>query len=365
MFSIGLDVHQNSTAVCQLDSNGRRTRERVIRGGFAAVAEQLRAIDKPFDVCFEASCGYGTLYDLLKPMAHRVVVAHPAELKLIFRSKHKNDRNDARKIAKLLHMGEVPEVHVPSIHVRAWRGLIEHRSRLVDKGTRCKNALRAQLRGLGIKAPQRKSLWSKKGLAWLESQNLPTPLDRIKRSSLVAELATLTRQIAIVEKELNAIADKDWRVRLLRTIPGVGPRTAEAIAAYIDKPGRFGHIKSIGKYFGMVPSQDSSAGSNRLGHITRAGPATVRKMITQAAWQAVRRSPRMKAFFERLGGGQKQRKTIALVAVGHKLLRIALAMLKSKSPWREEPALPIDAAGSALTSEGGAALPASASANCI
>src|SRR5262245_21676809 len=146
MLSIGLDVHQNSTALCQLDASGKRVKERVIRGGFHAVAAELGKVRTPFRACFEASCGYGTLYDLLAalPRARAVQVAHPAELKMIFRSKHKNDRADARKLAKLLFMDEVPAVHVPAVEVRAWRGAIEHRRRLVDKRTRVKNAPRAQ-----------------------------------------------------------------------------------------------------------------------------------------------------------------------------------------------------------------------------
>lgn len=350
MLSIGLDVHQNSTALCELDANGRLSRERVIRGGFDAVAEELGSITEPFKVCFEASCGYGTLHDLLAPMAAEVQVAHPTELKLIFRSKHKNDRNDARKIARLLHMDAVPRVHVPGIEVRAWRGLIEHRRRLVDKRTRVKNALRAQLRGLGIKGPRRHALWSAVGMRWLAMQELPTGLDRLKRSSLLAELEVLNAQVKIVEKELDRIGACDGRVKLLRTIPGVGPRTAEAVVAYIDDPSRFRSIKAVGKYFGVVPMQDASAGRNRLGHITREGPATVRKMITQSAWRAVICSPRMKAFYEKVRCGQKQRTGTALVATGHKLLRIMLSMLRSGEAWREEDA-PV-AASAAASADG-------------
>lgn len=65
-----------------------------------------------------------------------------------------------------------------------------------------------------------------------------------------------------------------------------------------------------------------------------------KEMITQAAWQAVRRSPRMKAVYERVKPGQKQRKAAALVATAHKMLRIMLAMLKSRQEWREGPDLP-------------------------
>src|SRR5262249_22126901 len=54
-----------------------------------------------FEVCYEASCGYGHFHDLLRPLAARVLVAHPGQLRLIFRSKNKNDRHDAERLAKL------------------------------------------------------------------------------------------------------------------------------------------------------------------------------------------------------------------------------------------------------------------------
>jgi transposase len=371
MLSIGLDVHQNSTALCRLDANGKRVHERVIRGGFHEVHAELKKITHPFKVAFEASCGYGTLHDLLDGlhMVQEVQVAHPAQLKLICRSKNKNDRGDARKIATLLYMDELPRVHVPSIDGRAWRGFIEHRRRLVDKRTRVKNALRALLRSLGIKGPSRHGLWFKKGLQWLEGLELPTALDRLKRASLLAELRLLDQEVKNAERELDQIAAKDWRVALLRSIPGVGPRTAEAVAAYIDKPERFSSIKSIGKYFGVIPMQDASAGRNRLGHITREGPATVRKLIVQAAWQAIRQSVRLETFYLKKRDGQKQRTGIALIATAHKMLRIMLAMLRNKEAWRQDqkPAKKPrkTAEKTEKASRAAAVLPAVASTDCI
>ncbi len=94
-----------------------------------------------------------------------------------------------------------------------------------------------------------------------------------------------------LEKDLDARARTHPGVHLLRTIPGVGPRTAEAVMAYIDDPDRFARSKQVGAYFGLVPSQDRSANVSRLGHITREGPSTVRKLLTEAAWQGIRRCP--------------------------------------------------------------------------
>ena len=104
--------------------------------------------------------------------------------------------------------------------------------------------------------------------------------------------------------------------------------------AYIDDPQRFGSMKSVASYFGLVPCQDQSAQKNRLGHITRQGPATVRKLLTEAAWQGIRHSPEIRAYFERIRQNNPERKKIALVATAHYLLRVMLAMLRTGEVWR-------------------------------
>jgi transposase len=87
---------------------------------------------------------------VLRPLAARVTVAHPGQLRLIFRSMNKNDRNDAERLEKLLYLGETPTVHVPAPEVRAWRELVNRRSQPIAKRTRAKNAVRALLRGAGV-----------------------------------------------------------------------------------------------------------------------------------------------------------------------------------------------------------------------
>jgi len=81
-------------------------------------------------------------------------------------------------------------------------------------------------------------------------------------------------------------------------------------------------------YFGLVPS-------NRLGHITKQGPATARKYLVEAAWQATLRSPTVRAYYQRILNDQPERRKIALVATAHYLLRCMHAMLRSGEVWRE------------------------------
>jgi transposase len=334
-YFVGLDVHWTHTSICILDAYGKKVKRLTLRGPWSSVIDELRKLRGRLFVCYEASCGYGYLYGLLGKVAQRVVVAHPGQLRLIFRSKRKNDRVDAEKLAKLLFLGEVPTVYVPSQDVRAWRQLIEYRIRLVNKRTRAKNSCRALLRSLGIRAPRGFGLWTRKGMRWLRSVELPDAMHALRRDMLVEEIGMFNQQIRRAEAELKRFSRGNPAMGLLRTIPGVGLRTAETVVAYLDDPNRFRRNKSVGAYLGLVPSQDQSGNANRLGHITREGPASVRRMLCEAAWQAIRRSPTTRRYFERIEQGNRDRKKIALVATAHYLARVMLAMLRTGEAWRE------------------------------
>jgi transposase len=337
MLHVGLDIHSARISICVLNETGQVVHRSRVRG-LEEMLRTLAGLPDRFEVCFEASCGYGHYHDLLRPLAARVLVAHPGRLRLIFRSRDKNDRNDAERLAKLLYLGETPTVHVPSAEVRTWRELINCRGQVIAKRTRAKNTLRALLRGAGVSPPKRPGLWTKAGLRWLRRLDLPAASQQLRRDLLLEEIEALTSQVRRIERELNRQARRAPAVEQLRTIPGVGARTAEAVAAFVDDPHRFRTAKAVGRYFGLVPCQDQSGERNRLGHITREGAPAVRRLLAEAAWQARRRSPTVRAYFERVRGGDPQRQKIALVATAHYLARVMWAMLRRGTTWQESPA---------------------------
>lgn len=337
MLTIGLDTHLRTSTLCILNEHGQQIKMRTIQGHWQKTVEFLGDLDQRFKIVFEASCGYGPLHDAIAALkkARQVVVAHPGRLRLIFRSKRKNDRVDAQKLAKLLYLDEVPTAYVPGVNTRDWRELIETRGRTIDKRTRSKCGLRSLLRSHGIAVPHDyRNLWTKRGRVWLAEIELPRLTAAMRREVLLCELDQYNVSVKKLTALLDKIAEAHRGVKLLRTIPGVGPRTAEAVCAYVDDPHRFARINQVGAYFGLIPSQDSSASVNHLGRITREGPATVRKLLVEAAWQVIRNDDSMRAFFDRLVGGKKERRKIALVAVAHKLVRCMLAMLRSGEEWR-------------------------------
>jgi transposase len=336
MYYVGLDVHQRTSTYCILNGNGKVVKRKTVAGPWQRVVGELGKDRKRFramSICFEASCGYGPLYDGLASFAKRVIMAHPGQLRLIFRSKRKNDRIDAKKLATLLYLDQVPPSHVPSENVRHWRQLIEFRRRMVDKQTATKNQIRALLRSVGIAAV--KGLWTCKGLAWLEGLPWSSALLQTNCDMLLESYHVAIRQIRTVTKQLDQVGRRHPGVTLLQTIPGVGPRTAETIVAYIDRIERFARTGQVGAYFGLTPSQDSSAGINRLGHITKQGPGTARKYLVEAAWQAIRRCPAARERYQRICKDRRDRRKTALVATAHWLLRCMVAMLRTGEPWRD------------------------------
>lgn len=322
MLTVGLDVHLSKSRYCILDAHGKVLKEREVIGSYEKLLEHLGRITEPFRLCYEASTGYGPLYERISrlPGASQVQVAHPGQLRLIFKSKGKNDRADARKLASLMFLDQVPQVHVPRQDVRSWRMMINWRQKFIGKRTAARNQFRTLLKNNGIIPLKGTKLWSARGLEWILTQKLPGDSEELCREMLLEDLREIHQKIRKVEGVLNKIAQKHPGVKLLRTIPGIGPRTAEAFMAYVDNPVRFKSSSQAGVYFGLVPMQDASADKNRLGHITREGPAVVRKLLTEASWQAIRKSPAVKARFERITHGMAARRKIGLVAISRWLV---------------------------------------------
>ncbi|HEX3358961.1 MAG TPA: IS110 family transposase [Tepidisphaeraceae bacterium] len=339
MYTVGLDVGQNCSSVEILDEHGKHFKHLEIKDRWEGVVRQIQKhTPTPFKVCFEASCGYGPLHDRLSTMASGVQVAHPGHLRLIFRSKKKHNRVDAQKLAKLLFLDEVPRAYVPPAEVRSWRAMIEHRQKLLQTRVSIKRPasgfpVRSLLKGLGIHAERR--LWTKKGMSWLKALDLPES-EALRRDIMVVELQDVNKLIGRVQKHLKKVSDRQPAVALLMTIPGVGIRTAETFVAYVHDIRRFTRIKCVGSYFGLIPCQDASGNVNRLGHITKEGPSTVRKMLTEAAWQGIRRSPTIRGFYQQVKRDDPKRNKIALIATAHYLTRVMAAMLRSGECWREK-----------------------------
>ena len=218
-------------------------------------------------------------------------------------------------------------MHLPPPELSNWRGLINERRQLLTKRTRAKIQIRSLLRTRVLRCPH-KGLWTRRGMIWLHGLKVEQIL-KARIARLIEELKFLIGQITALEKQLNGLAAEQPAVALLRTIPGIGPRSAEALVAYTDDVKRFSNRKQFGSYFGLTPTEDSSGERVRHGRISKRGPSVVRWVLVEAAQCAIRLCPALRAFADRVARGRKDRWKKAIVATAHKLVSIAFGMLRS------------------------------------
>ena len=175
-----------------------------------------------------------------------------------------------------------------------------------------------QLQALAMNEGKRwkSKLWSAQGRAELEKLAL-APWASRRRKELLELLDRLNPSI----EELTVAVEQEARKRpdalRLMTHPGVGPITALAYVLIIGTTERFPCGKQIGTYVGMISSEDSSAGKQRLGHITKQGNSLLRYLLVEAAQAAARINPHWRRRYLHLA--MRRHKSIAKVAMGRRL----------------------------------------------
>jgi transposase len=257
--------------------------------------------------------------------------------------KRKTDKDDALRLAEVYRLGKFPAVAIPGKEVREKRALIETRQKLVGRRVALQNRVRSILVGQGLPAPRGAKAWSATGLAGIAAHARPLaacgPLDlwRGRLQLALTELGHVKGLLDQAEGKLDEMAEASEGMRILGTIPGVGPRTAEAVVAFLPDPRQFRTGKQVSAYGGLVPRQYQSADTDHRGRITKRGPRTLRKLLVECAWVMLRYNRWARAVYQRLTHGGKTRKKQAIVALARRLLVRCWAMLRDGTAWRAEP----------------------------
>ncbi len=305
---------------------------------------RLFAKYRPAVVVIEACALAGWVHDLCGELGLPCQVANTASEAWKFQhTKRKTDRDDALRLAQLQALGQLPTVVIPPAQTRQWRALIACRQALVGRRCAAQNRIRAVLVGQGLPAPRGARAWTELGLQGISQHAKPLGdcgAEELWRGLLELALTEYRQAKGVIdqtEAKLDALARADAGVRILESIPGVGPGTAETVVAYLGNPGRFRTGKQVSAYGGLVPRQYQSGECDRRGRITRRGPALLRKLLVECAWVMLRYNRWARAVYTRLSRG-KARKKQAIVALARRLLVRCWAMLRDGKPWRDEPA---------------------------
>ena len=168
---------------------------------------------------------------------------------------NKTDRNDARALAQIMRTGWYRQVHVKSRQCRLWRSLLVARRTVLNEMRSIENVVRAVLREAGLKlgTPSRAAFAERvRELAGDDAAVKPLV------EPLLAILATMLDQLARLTKQVLDIVREEEVCRRLMSVPGVGPITALAFRATIDRPERFRRSRDVGAHLGLTPARYQS-----------------------------------------------------------------------------------------------------------
>jgi len=316
---LALDVHKHYVVAAAVDQ-----RQQVVFGPRRVNMDQLeswsRSTLRTTDlVVLEAMSNTWDLYDRLSPLVAAVVVANPAKVALIAKSRVKTDPADALALARLLAAGLLPTVWVPPVEVRELRGLTVHRQRLIWQRTRTRNRLQAVLLRHTIVPPAGDVFALAQRTWWLELPLSRTEQLRVRQD--LAMLDTLAPFITEAETEIARLSvEEPWadQVAFLVQLPGIGVLSAMVILGAVGDIRRFDTDRHLVGYAGLGASVHHSGQTHYGGPITKQGRRELRTVMVEAAWNAVKTHPYWKATFDRLSERLGPNK--AIVAMARKLL---------------------------------------------
>lgn len=332
----GIDLGKKSSYFHIVDGE----RKTVTAGKFANNVGAIRKVfanRERLKIVVEASCKAFWMADRLKELGHEVVVVDPGRTKAIGAARIKHDKLDARILAELCQTGLLAAVDIPTQAQRLARLPFTARDALVRSRTLMMNNVQSILDGEGVELP---ATWRGNLGDVIRSVALQMPPAMVPIvQRLLRGVDDLSKLIDECDKEIEVVAETDPDIKLLDTVPGVGPLTAAAFVHVIRDPGRFKSSRLVGAYLGLVPSLYASGQTYVKGGITKHGNTNLRWLlhISATALLRTKSDTALKRWGTALAAriGRKKAKS----AIARKLATVLWAMWRRRTPF--ESRLPI------------------------
>src|ERR1700720_311043 len=278
--TIGLDLGDRTSHYCILDEAGNV----ILEGNLLTTSNGIRQAFIRIPCCriaLETGTHSPWLSRQLAQMGHEVIVAHARNVRLIGESSRKDDRLDARTLARLAridpgllgpvrHRSAQAQIHLTVIRARA--ALVSTRTALVNAARRLTKSYGERLKKCGTEQMNREIA---KGL----SQELQDVLDPLLR-----EIESLNERIAEYDGRIEKIAKEVYpEVARLKQVKGVGTLIALTYVLTLDDPHRFRRSRDVGCFVGLRPGRRNSGMSEPQLHISKEGDRYLRTLLVQGA----------------------------------------------------------------------------------
>jgi len=343
----GLDVSLEETAICVVDETGRIVKETRAASAPRALIVALSGLGLPLERIGLEACSLAAWLhdDLCKAGLPAICIETRRANAAMKTMPNKTDRNDARALAQIMRTGWYRQVHVKTRQCRLWRSLLVARRTVLNEMRSIENVVRAVLRESGIKlgTPSRAGFVGRvRELAGDDAQVMPLV------GPLLTILATMLDQFARLTKQVLDIVRREEVCRRLMSVPGVGPITALAFRATIDRPDRFKRSRDVGAHLGLTPARYQSGETDIQGKISRCGDELARTALYEAAHTLLVRSKKwssLRAWGMKIAKHRGMAR--ARVAVARKLAVILHRMWRDETAFRfgKEPCAAAASAG--------------------
>jgi len=289
---IALDIHKHYCVVAGVNFDSQVVLEPV-RIEHADLEAWLEKHIQPTDyVVIESTTNAWHIYDLLEPLAEKVLVANPIKVKQIAQARVKTDIRDTLILARMLAANMIPAIWVPPVHVRNLRYLLSQRRHLVGMHTQTVNRMHSVAHRHHLSHPKGKR-FNEKNTGWQqddelsESEKFQLELDMLTKAHLDEQAGKITQKLARMSHE------KPWAESMLYLVqlPGFGVITGMTVLAAIGEITRFENFKKLSSYSGLTPGIEQSGTKNKGKGITKEGRKDLRWAMVEVAQRAVKSDP--------------------------------------------------------------------------
>lgn len=283
-------------------------------------------------------CGFSAHRELEVSGIHNIVV-NPADVPTTDKEKkQKEDKRDSRKIAKSLKNGELVGIYVPSKEMEELRGLVRYRTTLVKEISRHKCRIKSFLYFNGIIIPSEldssSTHWSGRFTRWLIELELTTVHGKLVLEDTLDTAELLRKKLLKINRHLRKVEREgahSVKVRLLRSIPGIGIMTAMTLLTEMEDILRFKKFDQLCSFVGLVPTTNSSGEKENVGGITRRSNHNLRSIIIEAAWIASKKDPSLMYSYGLLC--KRMKPTEAIIRISKKLLNRIRYVMKNETEY--------------------------------
>ncbi|HSG43504.1 MAG TPA: IS110 family transposase [Anaerolineales bacterium] len=330
---LALDIHKHYSVVAGVNFEGQAIVEpvRIEHADLESwLAKHIQSTDH---VVIESTTNAWHIYDLLEPLAEKVLVANPIKVKQIATARVKTDIRDTMILARMLAANRIPAIWVPPAHVRNLRYLLSQRRHLMGMHTQTVNRMHSVAHRHHLKHARGKR-FNQKNTKWQQDEHLSDSekfqleLDMTTKQHLAEQAAKITRKLARMSHQ------KPWADSMLylMQLPGFGVITGMTVLAAIGDVTRCetsGHLVS---YSGLIPGLEQSGVKLRNKRITKEGRKDLRWAMVEVAQRAVKSDPLWKQRFNALQ--RRMHRNQAIVAIARQLLELVWHVLHRMQPYR-------------------------------